>query len=49
MLRRIPDLIDYEMTSKILSEDPSPINVVLLQEVSINVLILNRLDPFLLF
>ncbi len=34
VLRRVPDLIDYETTAKILSDDPSPLNVVLLQEVS---------------
>ena len=30
---QIPENIDYETTAKILSVDPSPLNVVLLQEV----------------
>ena len=34
VLRKVPDLIDYEQTAKILADDPSPLNVVLLQEVS---------------
>jgi len=33
VLKKVPDLIDYEQTAKIMSEDPSPLNVVLLQEV----------------
>eukprot|EP00795_Rhopilema_esculentum_P016694 gene16694-8141_t len=32
--KKVPDLIDYELTAKILSEDPSPLNVVLLQEIT---------------
>ena len=34
VLKKIPDLIDYELTAKIMADDPSPLNVVLLQEVS---------------
>ncbi|XP_076804743.1 dynein axonemal heavy chain 2-like [Clavelina lepadiformis] len=33
VLRTIPELIDYEGTAKILSDDPNPLNVVLLQEI----------------
>ena len=33
VLKKIPDLIDYELTAKIMADDPSPLNVVLLQEV----------------
>lgn len=33
VLERIPEDIDYEGTEKILKDDPSPLNVVLLQEV----------------
>ena len=33
----LPETIDYEATVKLLSIDPSPLNVVLLQEVEINV------------
>lgn len=33
--KQIPENIDYDNTAKILSVDPSPLNVVLLQEVSI--------------
>ena len=35
VLKKVPDLIDYELTAKIMADDPSPLNVVLLQEVSI--------------
>jgi len=34
VLKRVPEEIDYEQTAKIMSDDPSPLNVVLLQEVS---------------
>ena len=34
VLRRIPEEIDYEQTAKIMADDPSPLNVVLLQEVT---------------
>ena len=33
VLKRVPEEIDYEQTAKIMSDDPSPLNVVLLQEV----------------
>lgn len=33
IFRNIPESIDYEGTAKILSIDPSPLNVVLLQEI----------------
>lgn len=33
VLKRIPEEIDYEQTAKIMADDPSPLNVVLLQEV----------------
>ena len=33
VLKKVPDTIDYDQTAKILAEDPSPLNVVLLQEV----------------
>ncbi|XP_048588102.1 dynein axonemal heavy chain 2 isoform X2 [Nematostella vectensis] len=33
VLKKIPEEIDYEQTAKIMSEDPSPLNVVLLQEI----------------
>ena len=33
---QIPENIDYDTTVKILSVDPSPLNVVLLQEVSLS-------------
>jgi len=33
VLRKVPDQIDYEGTVKILADDPSPLNVVLLQEI----------------
>ena len=33
VLKKLPDLIDYDQTAKILADDPSPLNVVLLQEV----------------
>jgi len=32
--KKVPDLIDVELTAKIMSEDPSPLNVVLLQEIT---------------
>lgn len=35
VLKRVPEEIDYEQTAKIMSDDPSPLNVVLLQEVTI--------------
>lgn len=35
---QIPENIDYDQTAKILSVDPSPLNVVLLQEVCITLL-----------
>ena len=34
IFKQIPENIDYDNTAKILSVDPSPLNVVLLQEVS---------------
>ena len=34
IFKQIPENIDYSGTAKILSVDPSPLNVVLLQEVS---------------
>jgi dynein heavy chain len=33
VLRRVPDLIDYDGTAKLVADDMSPLNVVLLQEV----------------
>ncbi|XP_043933259.1 dynein axonemal heavy chain 2 [Protopterus annectens] len=33
VLEKIPDEIDYEGTRKVLADDPSPLNVVLLQEI----------------
>ena len=33
VLKRVPEEIDYEQTAKIMADDPSPLNVVLLQEV----------------
>ena len=39
VLKKVPDLIDYEQTAKIMSEDPCPLNVVLLQEVCFPALI----------
>lgn len=33
VLKKVPEEIDYEQTAKIMSDDPSPLNVVLLQEV----------------
>uniref|UniRef100_H2ZI79 Dynein axonemal heavy chain 2 n=1 Tax=Ciona savignyi TaxID=51511 RepID=H2ZI79_CIOSA len=33
VLKTIPEVIDYEGTAKILSDDPNPLNVVLLQEI----------------
>ncbi|VEL15537.1 unnamed protein product [Protopolystoma xenopodis] len=33
MQKGLPDVIDYEGTAKILSNEPSPLNVVLLQEI----------------
>ena len=38
---QIPENIDYETTAKILSVDPSPLNVVLLQEVRLHCLLLS--------
>jgi len=35
VLKRVPDVIDYEATLKNVADDMSPLNVVLLQEVSI--------------
>ena len=35
VLSKVPDPLDYDGTAKILKEDPSPVNVVLLQEVSL--------------
>ena len=35
MLKRVPDLIDYEGTAKLVADDMSPLNVVLLQEVCV--------------
>ena len=32
-MRQLPENIDYDTTAKILSVDPSPLNVVLLQEI----------------
>ena len=34
VLRHVPDPIDYEATAKLISDDMTPLNVVLLQEVS---------------
>lgn len=34
VLKKVPDVIDYDQTAKILSDDPSPLNVVLLQEIT---------------
>ncbi|XP_066933177.1 dynein axonemal heavy chain 2-like [Clytia hemisphaerica] len=34
VLRKVPDLIDYDQTAKIMAEDPCPLNVVLLQEIT---------------
>lgn len=31
--QKIPEMIDYEGTRKLLASDPSPLNVVLLQEI----------------
>jgi dynein heavy chain len=36
VLKRVPEEIDYEQTAKIMADDPSPLNVVLLQEVRSN-------------
>ena len=36
VLSKIPEPLDYDGTAKILKDDPSPINVVLLQEVSLS-------------
>ncbi len=33
VLKHVPDLIDYESTYKLISEDMTPLNVVLMQEV----------------
>ena len=33
VLRRVPELIDYEGTAKLVADDMNPLNVVLLQEV----------------
>jgi dynein heavy chain len=33
VLRRVPDLIDYDGTAKLVADDMSPLNVVLLQEI----------------
>ena len=44
MLKRVPEEIDYEQTAKIMSDDPSPLNVVLLQEVSDISYISNLID-----
>lgn len=33
VLQKIPGLIDYEGTRVLLADDPSPLNVVLLQEI----------------
>ena len=33
VLLQLPDQIDYETTAKMLKDDPSPLNVVLLQEI----------------
>lgn len=35
IFKQIPENIDYDNTAKILSVDPSPLNVVLLQEVGV--------------
>jgi len=34
LMKQVPENIDYHATARILSVDPSPLNVVLLQEVS---------------
>jgi len=36
VLKRVPDVIDYEATLKNVADDMSPLNVVLLQEVSMH-------------
>ena len=33
VLKHVPELIDYETTAKMVADDMSPLNVVLLQEV----------------
>ena len=33
VLKQVPELIDYESTYKLISDDMNPLNVVLLQEV----------------
>ena len=33
VLSKLPEVIDYEATTRILKDDPSPLNVVLLQEI----------------
>ena len=35
VLKRVPELVDYEATYKLVSDDMGPLNVVLLQEVGV--------------
>ena len=35
VLKRVPELVDYEATYKLVSDDMGPLNVVLLQEVCV--------------
>lgn len=36
VLKNVPDVIDYEATANLVADDMSPLNVVLLQEVRID-------------
>ena len=36
VLKRVPELVDYEATYKLVSDDMGPLNVVLLQEVCVH-------------
>ena len=38
LMKQVPENIDYYATARILAVDPSPLNVVLLQEVSTGVI-----------
>lgn len=44
VLKRVPEEIDYEQTAKIMADDPSPLNVVLLQEVHDRISLLKLID-----
>ncbi|XP_077988088.1 dynein axonemal heavy chain 2-like [Glandiceps talaboti] len=48
VLERIPPDIDYEGTAKILKDDPSPLNVVLLQEIQRYNILLQRIRSSLI-